>query len=240
MNLTNTLDCSSISSAIASVASILDTSEDELKAFLLSLGLMPNDIRPELFFRDLYDYFKKPEFPISSLWFHGTRTSDINSFSARGILAKSKIKPILEEELLRLSNGICSVGDYRNETSSAAKSWLGVEDEGPFAFLIKDMTHYANFINTPELVEDFAGDMFRGNYNELVSRFKEVSTPCIVTFRASAGEEHFLNALKFINGILHGDDEKCLLKETACVFNGKGKSIPASEVVSVEVVSVNL
>lgn len=238
MNLTNTLDCSSISSAIASVASILDASEEELKSFLLSLGLMPDGIRPELFFRNLYDYFKKPEFPISSLWFHGTRTSDMNSFSARGILTKSEIKPILEKELLRLSNGICSVGDYRSYASYVTKNW--VDDEGPFAFLIKGRTYYANFIDAPELIEDLAGSMFGGNYNELVSRFKEVSTPCVVTFRASADEEQFFNVLRFINGILHGDDERCLLKETACVFNGKGKSIPASEVVSVEAVSVGL
>ena len=63
----------------------------------------------------------------------------------------------------------------------------GNHDEGPFAFLIRDIAIHApspnhDYLDAPEMVEDIAGTLLGENYSQLVNRFKETSTPCLVSF----------------------------------------------------------
>ncbi|WP_206360714.1 hypothetical protein, partial [Vibrio sp. F13] len=62
-----------------------------------------------------------------------------------------------------------------------------VNDEGPFAFLIRCVAIEApgsnhSYTHTPEMVEDIAGSLLGENYEQLVQRFRDITNPFIVSF----------------------------------------------------------
>ena len=86
----------------------------------------------------------------------------------------------------------------------------GDHDEGPFAFLMRDIAIHApspnhNYLDSPEMVEDFSGTLLGENYSQLVNSFKEISTPCLVSFTSESKGYEVPQALLYLKLVEDGE-----------------------------------
>jgi hypothetical protein len=234
------LDCSSYESVKKSLCEIFHTTEDVLLATL-------NDVENDKIIN--YDTLKQnvdssvreklgePDEGIEVLWFHGTRAKDESSFYKHGILTKAKVKERLYSQLISLSSGLEKVGENPFDVSMGGKEC--VNDEGPFAFLIKVVAISApgsngNYTKAPEMVEDIAGSLLGENYVQLVNRFQEVTAPFIVSFLSKPEGCELSKALFFLKLIEDGETEIEAGSVANIFFNSYGDSISTSKIINIE------
>ena len=207
------LDCSSYESAKKSLCEIFHTREEVL---LAALSNVENDKKIDYYTLEknvdsfIRQQFGEPDEQMEILWFHGTRVEDESSFYNHGILTKSKARETLYSRLISLSSGLEKKGKNPFNESIAGKCF--VNDEGPFAFLIRCVAIEApgsnhSYTQAPEMVEDIAGSLLGENYEQLVQRFQKVTTPFIVSFKAKPKGGEVSRALFFLKLIEDGDSE---------------------------------
>jgi len=234
----NLLDCSDHLSAKESIASIFGTSVNQLTQVICSLDDYDNSfVNKNYVYREVAGKFGEPRSPFKAVWFHGTRKQDVRSFYSEGLLPKSEVAPRIHEILTSLLEGLENSGDYPNSSALAAKQ--ADFDEGPFGFLIRDAVMNSpgfagNFIQRSELVEDLAGILLGGNYEALVERYYEESSPYVVAFKGIAGADELKHAVWYLYLALHGGNILENGDIEMCCFNGKGRVIPPSDIQSIE------
>lgn len=208
--MSNILDCSSFESARKSVAAIFGIDDTKLMDFLKSIEFLP---AAEEFTKFIYSKvcseFGAPINHHHTVWFHGTRALNAESFNVKGILPKSAAREHVESILLPLAVGIEKIGKNPFSLSLVGKQTKA--DEGPFAVLIKDAAVYAtgcahSYIDAPEMVEDIAGSLLGTNYIHLVKRFQEITKPYVVSFIEQAETYELRHAVWYLYLIASGED----------------------------------
>lgn len=204
------LDCSNYASTRKSILDIFSANEDKLTSFLQSINPFESSHKPaeEVLYDKACDIFGNPKGNISVIWFHGTRTEDASLFNKLGILTKSEARKLIEPRLKELSEDMESVGSNPFSTSISGKQ--GIHDEGPFAFLFRDIAIHApspnhNYLESPEMVEDIAGTLLGENYSQLVNRFREISSPCLVSFTSESKGYEVPQALLYLKLVEDGE-----------------------------------
>lgn len=234
------LDCSSYESVTRSLCDAFNTTEDVLISVLESVE---ND--------KLIDYYTleknvelavreklgEPDRELEILWFHGTRVEDHNSFYEQGILTKSLVKEPLAQRLTSLASGLEKSGSHPFPISISGKN--GEHDEGPFAFLIRIVAIHVpgfnhNYTDAPELVEDIAGSLLGKNYRELVSRFKEIAQPYLVSFTAKPRGNEVFKALFFLKLMLDGETELDAGDSANTFFNANAEVVLPHRIKNIE------
>lgn len=226
-----TLDCSSFELSEKSVAEIFKVNQSHLMNYL---RLIEDE---NLSDRDIYDKVTKkfgfPESHSHTVWFHGTRVADITSFEIHGILTKSEARKYYVEPLLiGLSLGMEKIGENLLSKSIYGKSIIN--DEGPFAFLIKaaathaiDNTH--SYIDIPEMVEDIAGCLV-GENPKLIEKFKENTKPFVIPFLETADSNDLIRAVYYLYFIAIGRDPVSAANIANTCFNGEGESVSPEKI----------
>lgn len=236
------LDCSSYDSAKKSLVRIFGVKEEELSSILSSLSPYEGDQPPEeCLYNSVCEAIGDPSGDISVIWFHGTRVEDENLFHERGILPKSSAREFIEPRLKELAEGLFSSGDNPFTLSLSGKQ--GPHDEGPFAFLIKDVAIQApgvnhSYVEVPEIVEDIAGTLLGENYFHLVERFQEVATPYIVSFLANPKGYEIGHALWFLKLVEDGESEIDAGSTANTFFNSEGETILPEKIQYVEPIEI--
>jgi len=236
------LDCSSYDSAKKSLVRIFGVKEEELVSTLISLSPYGGDQPPEeCIYNSICEAFGDPSGDISVIWFHGTRVEDETLFHERGILPKSSAREFIEPRLRELAEGLGSSGDNPFSLSLSGKQ--GPHDEGPFAFLIKDVAIQVSGVNhsyveVPEMVEDIAGILLGENYIHLVERFQEVSTPYIVSFLADLKGGEVAHALWFLKLVEDGELEIDAGSIANTFFSSEGETIIPEKIQCVEPIDI--
>lgn len=231
------LDCSSIDSARASLASLLGMREGELRRRLRAISI-PADEEPV---SALATGFAGSEealpLPSAVRWFHASRVTDAECFARAGILTKAEVAGRLRPTLEALARGLTRRGAYLNEGSASAKRTIN--DEGPFAFLIRTVAVQASgathdYTGAPELVEDLSGELLGGNCGLLVERFQRSSKPCIVSFRGAGERHHVARALWYVYLVELGEQEEDAASAANTCYDGEGVAVPVGDIVDVE------
>jgi len=233
------LDCSDQNTAWSTVCEIFNTDKSALTLLLKPLNPYQDHIyRPEEYiYKEICSALGHPKSEIKAMWFHGTRTNDIASFHTRGILPKSAIKKEIESTLIPLSSGIERKGS--NQFSMSIQGKQTPADEGPFAFLFKEVAIHApgfnhSYIDAPEMVEDIAGTLLGENHDQLVMRYRSITKPYVVTFIGEAGQHELSLALWYLHSIVDGDPPVEAADRANTCFNSNGITIAPLRIVRSE------
>lgn len=236
------LDCSSYESTKISLANIFNTTEERLVSALKALRPFESVCQPpeDILYDNVCGIFGAPRDDISILWFHGTRTDNEKLFYEHGILNKSKARKHIEPRLIAMSKGLKSSGCNPFSVSLSGKQ--GVHDEGPFAFLIREVAiqapvPYHNYLDAPEMVEDIAGTLLGENYLQLVDRFKEITSPCVVSFTSESKGDELPCALLYLKFIEDGDIDIEAASSANTFFDSEGVVVSPNRIQSVEFIS---
>tara|TARA_R110001583_G_scaffold171875_1_gene325630 strand:+ start:466 stop:1143 length:678 start_codon:yes stop_codon:yes gene_type:complete len=154
--------------------------------------------------------FGNPVSEYEAVWFHATRVEDSSSFLREGILPTSMAYEKIKSHLIDLSGGLKKYGDYEHSGSSSDKK--NDKDEGPFARLFKYVAFSpvgveGNYLEMPELLQDIAGELLGGNYEQLTARFSKISKSYVISFKDDADMTHLSRGLYYLNLIGHGYTE---------------------------------
>ncbi len=235
------LDCSSYETAKDSLLKIFNVSEIELVNLLKSSNPFDHASLPpeDALFDHACSIAGYPEDDIKVMWFHGTRIEDETLFHKHGILTKTDARKLLEPRLKELAAGLESTGSNPFSVSLSGKE--GPHDEGPFAFLIREVAIHApspchNYLEAPEIVEDLAGIMLGQNYIKLVDRFKQISRPCVVAFLAPAKGCEIPHVLMYMKLVIDGYTELDAGAAANTFFDAEGEVVPPERIHRVEVV----
>lgn len=235
------LDCSNYESTKKSLLDIFSTNEEELAPVLQSINPFESIYKPaeEVLYNEACDILGDPKDNISVVWFHGTRTEDVSLFNKLGILTKSEARKFIEPRLKELSEGMNSFGSNPFLMSISGKQ--GDHDEGPFAFLIRDVAIHApspnhNYLDSPEMVEDIAGALLGENYSQLVDRFKEISDPCLVSFTSEAKGYEVPKALLYLKLVEDGETHFEAASSANTFFDSENVIISPDRIKSVEII----
>lgn len=235
------IDCSSPDEARLSIAKMLRVDSMSLRTLLSQIASDGPIGDPGSYVaKRVYAVVQAPAFPVTALWFHATRVRNPDGFKRRGLLPKSQMYQPLYAFLQELAVGIESTGTYPNNASVAAKA--KINDEGPFAFLCKAAAVKApgatgRYWNAPEMVEDIAGSLIRGNFDILVQRFQQATVPCVVCFTAPADEYAMESALHYLYLIERGESDEDAAELAGTCYDGRGRAIAANQIVAVEVMA---
>lgn len=235
------LDCSDQNTAWSTVCKILNTDESTLTSLLKPLNPYEHHTyKPEEYiYKKICDALGSSRPEIKTMWFHGTRTNDIASFHTRGILPKSAIKKEIEPALISLSSGIERKGN--NQFSMSIQGKQTPADEGPFAVLFKEVAVHApgfnhSYIDIPEMIEDIAGTLLGENYDKLVTRYRSITKPYVVTFVGEAGQHELSLALWYLHSIVDGDPPVEAADRANTCFNSNGITIDPLRIVRTELI----
>lgn len=232
------LDCSSPKTAVTSLAELFDTTEAELLSLLNSVSPYNGDASPEnVIYDQVCERFGPPYSLLKVTWFHSTRVEDHTLFLERGILPKSAAKEIIEPRLKELAKDLVAAGDNPFSLSMMGKQ--GEHDEGPFAFLIRDVAIHApgghhNYLQSPEVVEDISGTLLGRNCDALISRFKDITRPYLITFTAEPQGDEIPLALFYVKLIHDGHPLIEAAHGANTCFCGNGRVIPPDQIRSIE------
>jgi len=235
------INCRDKNSTILSLADIYATTQSEIEGFFDSQDGydMPHTVKAYIT-DQFFKRFGLPKEKFETIWFHGTRTADIDSIYINGLLPKSKIKPIINSKLKSLSSGLIKSGTYPYNASYSSKQRSS--DEGPFGFLIRDACLLAtgsvhSYTSAPELVEDLSGLLLGANYKQLVKRYYDSTTPYIVSFITSSSEYALEHAIwygyltyKNVNILEDGDIEMC-------TYNASDEMISSDKIFEIDKIS---
>ena len=237
------LDCSCPESAKKSLSKIFNTTEEQLISAIRSVRLYDSDYQQhrDIIYSHICEIFGTPCGAVQITWFHGTRVEDECLFYKNGILPKSIVKCFLEPRLKELAEGLEHSGENPFSTSLFWKQ--GPHDEGPFAFLIKDVAIHApefthSYLDTPEMVEDIAGILLGNNYVQLVNRFKEVTNPFIVSFTSESKGSELPYALRYLKLIEDGYNLIDAASAANACYCSDGKTIPPEKIQDVELMQI--
>lgn len=232
------IDCSSYDTAVKSIARVFGVSTEKMIAAIRSVESYENEFTDKTYvYQAVCGQLGDPRSGFKAVWFHGTRTHDISDFHKEGILPKSQAKARIVSKLQLLAQGLEHSGDYPHALSLSAKQTQ--QDEGPFAFLIRDAVVFApgsahSYTKRPELVEDMAGVMLGGNYEFLVEKFCGEAKPYVIAFKGEADEYELMHAVWYLYLL---DQKVDILNEGGierCCFSAEGEAVLPSEILKIE------
>lgn len=236
------LDCSSVETTKKSLCEIFDTTEQKLLSVLASVENHDNKTRGILEFEvdnAIFNEIGEPKEGIKTLWFHGTRAQDPESFWKKGLLPRNEMYEEIENYLYSLSHGLERFGESRCINGFTTKN--DIKDEGPYGALFKCVTKigrsFHDYTEEPEIVRDLS-DMWLGeNADKLIKRFKNDTSPYVVSFLVEHEEEDLLKALLFLKFVEDGKSEhdSCMIVGPFNNFNGS--KIHPNQIVDVEKLS---
>lgn len=234
------LDCSSHESIKQSLSRIYNTTEEKLLSVLSSIEYDKNDIDIQ-YLEDEIDYsvwneIGEPSGDVKTLWFHGTRVQDPESFRTKGLLPRNEMYEEMEDYLYSLSKNLERSGESRYINSFTTKN--DIKDEGPYGALFKCVITigqpFHDYTEEPELVRDLS-DMWLGkNACQLIKRFKDKTSPYVVSFFAEYREKDILKALLFLKLIEDGRSECDACYIVGPFNNFDGSKIHPDQIVDVE------
>ena len=233
------LDCSSIETTKKSLCEIFDTTEQKLLSVLASVENYYSKNRGILEFEvdnAIFNEIGDPKEGIKTLWFHGTRAQDPKSFWTKGLLPRNEMYEEIEDYLYSLSHGLKRFGKSRCINGFTTKN--DIKDEGPYGALFKRVTKigkpFHDYTEEPEIVRDLS-DMWLGeNAEQLIKRYRDGTSPYVVSFLVESAEEDLLKALLFLKFLKDGVSE-CNAYYLARPFNSfKGIKIHPNQIVAVE------
>lgn len=257
------LDCESVSSARATLASVLGLAERELirrlRAFDLAAYLSAHP-HPGKSSSDLvFDHVLGDEFrsapAAETCWFHGTRVPRSWRF-AEGLLPTPAVVDRLWGFFAELTHHWHTPREWQAfrqavetrtgfSSNSLASHWADfynfdvTEGLGPFGSLMRGA------VTTPEafLAHDFcqASDTVSGIcvcYQELFGRdllslYTEATAPCVVKFFDSAPREDAVQAALYYVHAHEWGDDAPGIEGSTC-FNGEGRPVPGAQILEVE------
>lgn len=238
----NLINCSDYESARISICNLYEIPVEFLDDYFRSSDEYNEEhVNREFVFHQFTNQFGALTKDFNAVWFHGTRVDNIQKFYEDGILPKSKMRERLQKLLYELSSGMKKEGTYPNMLSFSSKQ--NENDEGPFAFLIKDAVEHSpgaahSYIDAPEIVEDIAGLLLGKNYRSLVDAYKSKTMPYVVSFVDSADDFELKHAIwyiylnsKSINVFEEGAIERCY-------FNARNRTIHPSKIINIEEVKI--
>ncbi|MDP2636011.1 MULTISPECIES: hypothetical protein [unclassified Pseudoalteromonas] len=235
------LDCSNYESTKKSVLDIFSTTEDKLASALQSINPYESSYKcaEDVLYDAACDILGHPKDNISVVWFHGTRTEDESLFNKLGILTKSEARKFIEPRLKELSEGMKNFGSNPFSISISGKQ--GDHDEGPFAFLIRDIAIHApspnhNYLDSPEIVEDIAGTLLGENYSQLVNSFKGISVPCLVSFTSESKGYEVPKALLYLKLVEDGETHFEAASSANTFFDSENIIVSPDRIKSVEII----
>jgi hypothetical protein len=233
------LNCTNYDTALESLEKIFNVSKSVIISVLQ--GVNPYDHlsqRPE---DVLYDHMcseiGEPSHGIKVIWFHGTRVEDESLFRKHGILTKTEARHFIEPRLRQMADGLEKNGSNPFSMSLSGKD--GPHDEGPFAFLIREVAIKApspchNYLDAPEIVEDLAGTFLGQNYQQLVDRFKKITKPCVVSFLAESKGYELPHVVLYVKLVLDGEVELDAGSAANTFFDSEGVVVSPERIQNVE------
>ncbi|WP_143073697.1 hypothetical protein [Actinokineospora terrae] len=248
------LDCHDPQSAVRSLSTAFRVEDHELLLAIKSCRVRDYDA-PYLEERILAKILKDlgvrgtPQFA-GTYFFHGTRTFDSGGFSVRGVLPLTDVLDELWTSLHSLIGHIVTRSEWEAhrraiETTTAGGhgGWqyrLKTRDPGihagPYAHLIRELhltpsPERHDYLAVPEIVQDIARTC---DFN-LIERYTEATTPCVVKFRTSANEEHaYQAAFWYVYAHIHGDAPP---QSILYAYSGQNKPVQPHDVLSVELIA---
>ncbi|WP_413616365.1 hypothetical protein MRB56_08715 [Halomonas cupida] len=235
------LNCTNYDTALESLAKVFNVSKSAIISVLEDvnpydhLSQSPEDV--------LYDHMcneiGEPSRSLKVIWFHGTRIEDENLYSKHGILTKTEARKFIEPRLRKMADGLERRGSNPFSMSLSGKD--GPHDEGPFAFLIREVAIKApspchNYLDAPEIVEDLAGIFLGQNYQQLVDRFKSVAKPCVVSFVADSKGYELPYVILYVKLVLDGEAELDAGSAANTFFDAEGVVVPPERIHNIELI----
>ncbi len=224
------LNCSDFDSAVNSVALIFNT----VQSTLISALKNTNDLNKE----EIYDFIRQelgqPKNNYQVVWFHVSRAESNSQFEKYGILPTSQARTFLEPCLEELAKDLVKKGEGPYAGCLTDKEMIN--DEGPYAFLIRDAAIHSKFLERPEFVTDFANEKLGENYGLLVNRFKEITNPYIVSFVVKPKGNELVEALYFLHLVITGEEIISAASDTRAYYNARGCVISSDSIESVELI----
>jgi len=235
------LNCSNYKTAKESLAKIFNASESEIISILRNANPFNHLPQPpeDVLYEYLCSKIGAPSSDISVMWFHGTRVEDESLFHKHGILTKTEEKRFIEPQLRQMTDGLKRAGSNPFSMSLSGKN--GPHDEGPFAFLIREVAIKSpppchNYLGAPEMVEDIAGVFLGQNYMQLVDRFKSVTRPCIVSFLAKSKGHELPHVLLYVKLVLDGETDLDAGAAANTFFDSEGIVVGPERIQNVELI----
>jgi hypothetical protein len=232
------IDCSNYNSALESISGVFNVRDERLLGAINSIEDYDNElVDKDYVYLQVCNQLGCPSPGFKAVWFHGTRSYDKCSFLKDGILPKSQAKSLIVKMLRQLAHGVESSGDYPHSLSVAFKQ--SERDEGPFAFLVRDAAVYApgsahNYTQRPELVEDLAGAMLRGNYELLVERFCRETKPYVIAFIGEADVFELMHAVWYLYLICQNVNISEEGGVERCCFSAGGNAVSPLDILRIE------
>jgi hypothetical protein len=243
------LDCYDLNSTVTSLANLLSTDPQQLRAALAALrwtdfeaGDFGYNPAPKVLWNHIVGPDTVPLTPDLVYWFHATRVPPDTDF-AEGIQHLMERLPKIRDLLTALAALIDKTsatlpppwthngGFHYNLKTSDPIHW------GPHGFLVRDAivhkgaaTH--DYLATPEIVEDLA-EAIAGKWAAvLVEEFRKATRPCIVKFASAEPRADVVRvALYYAYSTLWAQDQNT---DTNTNFAAKGQTIPFSDIVQIE------
>lgn len=237
------LNCEDPQSAKRSLAQMFNMSDEclieELRSIEVSDFQSGDDLEEIL----LNHFSRKVDVPsFAVIWFHGAKLALDHSIHIEGLLPAHLMRDRLAAELKQLSAGLAHSGGNPFSISSACKPAI----EGPFGFLCRDAAAHprglnGGYVECPELIQDIAGELLGGNYEDLVLRFNASRHSCVVHFEGAANDYALGGALRYAyESLIEGRDSVEAANSVSVCFDGGGEPVPPSRIVRIEILSGGL
>ncbi|MNW47837.1 hypothetical protein D3C74_251810 [compost metagenome] len=182
-------------------------------------------------------------------WFHLTRMPLNEKFKGALKPLGGQIEQIWEFLYLLAKDFISETNwnDFKNKISNIGHSGFLYKLKasnsmhwGPYAMLIKEVAFRASeirnhdYLKSPEIIEDIC-HAFESRYKvDLLKIYSQSTVPCIVHFRSNDTDYHVIEPILFyLYKVIH--NEKFSVYSNTC-FDGKGREVPASDVLKIELV----
>jgi hypothetical protein len=239
------LHCSSVETALVSLADLLGLGEPELRKRLAEervderfeerLRIEPYD---ELVWSDVTGRpINSTLAPSEVVWFHATRVPPETPFSKTGLLPLKNCLPALRAEVRRIADELNILPEGGFVSPSYCSKLSALEEQGPCAFLLRDAAlgrsdSHRNFLKAPEIVEDLALQINGKRFKEILTAYQRITKRCIVSFRSSEPRPDVARrALAYCHAFLHGRENPPRWNTCFC---GRGKAVPPSDLLRIE------
>ena len=251
--------CSSPSTACSTLQSWFQCTESEIKNFLCINWMQKYEQTGQIYEMDFEDYLYKYALrrfvPIQNVsrihWFHGTRSAHPSSFEERGIIPLNQILPELQRALDSLAekhsiSPATQISSYHGHHAFLMSiKQQNDMDQGPCAMLnLEAVTNAAqydchDYIDIPEIIEDYAYVKYGDCAKKLLSIYREVTSPIVVEFWSkpdglnSPNLRHIMGTvLLYLYTVMHRYEDVSWSCCNTC-YSGCGNIVDASRIVRV-------
>jgi len=244
-NDTIILDCETSESILTSLENIFSTNKNEILSFIMNNNLdeiwrksKQEKCAYQYYYEEFRKKFKLNTQEIEAFWFHNTRVQESICF-LEGILPLEEAIPRVE---ILVDEIVADLGINHNSNKALFATIIQHKlntstDRGPWGFLIKDFAFCLpdgihNYLEMPEIVEDVIRFKYNNHYHQIVKKYKEVTTPCIVKFKVS--RNFHPDNLAFVIHYIYQKENKLELNENCNTnLSNCGESISQDMIIKI-------